>query len=236
MARPRGKTFAEKQRGIPPGVKELVSIWHDDAIHTLLGYVWDAYDYVYANCLHKIPPTENYDDLERSITQELEPAMQDLLDRYLPYYIQHSPRERETRQPPPAMPPEYDIAFVWRGDPRIMWPLEAKVVDTDKDTVRNLDAYISEIHEQFLTCRYAPFSNGAAMLCYLRQGSITLLLDNIAKRLGCTLVDYTRFPHRPHQTSEHTRTVPSGKEGAYPSNFRCHHIIMPLGNHDQPLQ
>lgn len=236
MVRQRSKTIADQRHGKPPGVDALVKIWQEDAIHTLLSYVWDAYDYVYANCLSQIPFTENYEDFERSVTQELERKIQDSLDRYLPYQVQHNPSERESRKPPPAMPPQYDIAFVLRSDPRIMWPLEAKVVRTDKDTTTNLGAYISEIQEQFLTCRYAPFSNGGAMLCYFKFGSVTTLLGNIEKRLGCVLLEYKGFSDRPHRVSEHTREVPLGKEGIYPSHFRCHHIIMSLFSQNQTTE
>lgn len=226
MAHQRRKTILDRRHGKPPSVKDLANIWRDDVIQKLLGYVWEAYDYVYANYLSQIPVDEDYDDLERSITELLEHNIQDNIDRYLSYRVQHESFERETRDVSPAQPPQYDIAFVWNRDPQIKWPLEAKIAKTDG----NIAPYIKDIKEQFLTCRYAPFSNGGAMLCYLKRGSATKLLSNIEKRLGCTLSQYAGFPERPHKTSEHTRTVPTGKD--YPVHFRCHHLIMPFVRHE----
>jgi hypothetical protein len=35
-----------------------------------------------------------------------------------------------TRSAAPAKPPAYDIAFIWHDNPRVAWPIEAKVVPT----------------------------------------------------------------------------------------------------------
>jgi hypothetical protein len=111
-----------------------------------------------------------------------------------------------------------------------MWPLEAKIVKTDDDIDDNLRDYIQTLRERFLMCKYAPFSNGGAMLCYFKAGDITTLLGNIEGRLECSLSQYAGFPDRPHRISEHVRTVPPEKAGTYPAHFRCHHIIMLLSN------
>ncbi len=231
MARQQGRpTMHEKLHRKHPDVDALVKIWRDDMVQQMLTYVWEAYDYVYTNCLSNLSfENEDYEDLERSITEDLEGRLQDCIDRYLPYRVQHEASERESRKPAPASPPQYDIAFVWRANPRIMWPLEAKVVKTDQDnTSSNLGEYVKEVQDNFLTCRYAPFSNGGAMLCYFKSGNVTSLLNNIANRLGCTLSVYPCFHERPHRTSEHMRTVPEDKKGQYPAHFCCHHLIMPL--------
>jgi hypothetical protein len=76
-----------------------------------------------------------------------------------------------------------------------------------------------------LVIRYAPFSSSGAMLGYLLDGAADEALANIAARL---LTDFTQTkpldPGRPHRSSKHDRTVPSGKD--YPSPFRCHHLIL----------
>jgi hypothetical protein len=226
MARKRGKTISEQRYGMPPDADDLVKLWNNDLKHKLLSHVWQAYDQLYAHMLCRLAWTEEYDDLERSITHHLELSIRDTLDKYLPYTVQHGVPEHESRQPPPARPPEYDIAFIWRANPRIMWPLEAKVIRTDDDTNENLGDYIQTIEERYLTCRYAPFSNGGAMICYFRSGNPGLLLQHLERRLACSFADYPPFADRSHKISEHMRSVPHGKP--YPIHFRCHHMVLPL--------
>ena len=99
-----------------------------------------------------------------------------------PFYVQHGPFERETMRPPPAQPPEYDLAFVFRADERIMWPIEAKVLETPGGVAD----YVRDIREEYLKCRYGPFSASGAMLAYL--------LDRYPG--GCA--DINRSPSRLH--------------------------------------
>src|ERR1039457_4224810 len=122
------------------------------------------------------PPHVDDRDLERSITQLLEPRIRDAMTGDEPYYIQHGSFERETMAPPPAQPPAYDLAFVLRADERIMWPLEEKGLETPG----TLAEYEREVREQYLTCRYAPFTASGAMLGYLLSGMATDALARIA--------------------------------------------------------
>jgi hypothetical protein len=101
-----------------------------------------------------------------------------------------------------------------------LWPLEAKVLETP----RALAEYERDVREEYLTCRYAPFSSSGAMLGYLISGSALDALANIAKKLGCVLDTVAEFPSRPHRLSNHRRSVPTGKP--YPSDFRCHHLVL----------
>jgi hypothetical protein len=223
----RGQTIRDRFHGRPPvGAKELARRWNDDLTNKLLTLVWEAYDQLHTDLLSRIPWNEDYDDLERSISRELEQAIQDRMDGFLPVKVQHGPPEHESKSPPPARPPEYDIAFVWIGDARIMWPVEAKVLKTDDATQANIGDYVTTVKQRFLTCYYAPFSNGGAMVGYLKQGEPATVLDNIAIKLGVTLSDYSAFSGRHHKISDHSRKIPLGKD--YPKDFRCHHLILPL--------
>ncbi len=193
----------------------LACDWMSDPAQWLLGFIWAAYD-----CMCSNPPVIDTRDLERSITQLLEPRIHDAMTGDEPFYIQHSSFERETMAPPPAQPPASDLAFVLRADERIMWPLEAKVLETPG----TMAEYERDVREQYLTCRYAPFSGSGAMLGYLLSGKAADALDQIAGKLGCTLDAVKEFPSRPHRFSSHRRIVPKGK--AYPINFECHHLIL----------
>lgn len=197
-----------------PAFVSLACTWMNNPSHYLLGFVWSAYD---AMCASK-PPIDDR-DLERSITSLLEPRINNELTGDEPFYIQHSPFERETMAAQPAQPPAYDLAFVFRTDERIMWPMEAKVLATPKA----LADYIRDIRDQFLNCRYAPFSTSAAMLAYLLSGSSNEALIQIASQLGTTLKTVPEFPARAHRVSNHIRNVPVGK--TYSKEFDCHHLI-----------
>jgi hypothetical protein len=191
--------------------------WAEDAEFALLGYVWAGYDRLAA-----APPVIDTSDLERSITEHLDIMIRDVMSGDEPFYLQHSPFERETMLAPPAQPPAYDLAFVFRADPRVMWPLEAKVLPTPG----TLADYLRDIRDEYLTCRYAPFSPSAAMLGYLLEGSEQDTLANIARQLSVPLKPIDAFKERPCAVSAHDRTVPPGK--LYPSRFACHHIILPF--------
>ena len=198
-----------------PEFLALARSWMQSPAQTLLGFIWLAYEDMRA-----APPRVDGRDLERSITQLLEPRIREAMTGDEPFYVQHGPFERETMKAPPAQPPEYDLAFVFRADGRIMWPLEAKVLETP----RSLAAYVRDIEGEFLTCRYAPFSGSAAMLGYLLAGRPDDVFVAIAARLGCTLRPVPEHPDRPNRVSRHTRTVPHGKR--YPKGFDCFHLVL----------
>ena len=220
----RGETIFERHYHKPPGVDALVRLWTDALVTKLLQTVWTAYDQLHADFLRSISWDEDYDDLERSITQELELAIHRVIDPFLPCTVQHGPFERETRSAPPAQPPQYDIAFVWNGDSRVMWPLEAKVLKSD--AASELHDYINTINTRYLLCTYAPFSNAGAMLGYLKSGTPTRVLQAIEAKLGHVLQQEPTLSARNHKVSNHHRTVPAGR--SYPAAFRCHHLVMVL--------
>ncbi|WP_417260429.1 MULTISPECIES: hypothetical protein [Pseudomonadota] len=189
--------------------------WMQNPTEALLGFIWTAYA-----CMQADKPQIDSRDLERSITQLLEPRVRSSMSGFEPFYIQHGPFERETMMPPPAQPPEYDLAFVLRGNERIMWPIEAKVLKTPNAVA----SYVSDVTNQFLTCRYAPFSNSGAMLGYLLNGDADDAFVTIAQKLACTLDPVPGQVARKNRVSNHSRTVPAGK--AYPAAFSCYHLIL----------
>jgi hypothetical protein len=224
----RGQTIWDKYYGIPPDCDKMMAAWHEGLTDRMLALVWDAYDQLHSEFFPKVDWSEDYDDLERSICLELERAIQTRMNGFMPVCVQHGPYEHESRsrQKSNAQPPQYDIAFVSRSDPRVMWPLEAKVLKSDDDSAVNLGDYAETIIKRFLTCYYAPFSDAGAMLGYLKSGDTETIVKHIADRLGLPLTPLPEFPGRCHCVSDHSRTVPVGK--GYPERFRCHHLIMPL--------
>lgn len=193
----------------------LAQAWMQNPADKLLGLIWSGYDRMRAD-----DPVIDARDLERSITQLLEPRIRASMSGYEPFYVQHAPFERETMMPPPAQPPEYDLAFVLRADERLMWPIEAKVLETPKA----ISAYVEDINKQFLTCRYAPFSSSGAMLGYLLEGNSAQAFAAIAEKLSCLLEPVSEHPVKNNRVSKHVRSVPPGK--TYPVSFACYHLIL----------
>ena len=72
-----------------------------------------------------------------------------------PFILHPEMPELETREPAPARSKAYDFGFVMRGgDYSIIWPVEAKVLRTD----RKLTGYLRDLDDKFLKCKAAPFS------------------------------------------------------------------------------
>lgn len=202
-------------RAIPSNFLDLASGWCRDGSAILLGFVWKAYDQ-----MKRDNPPVDFRDLERSLTQLFEVRIRREMSGDEPFYIQHGPYERETMKRPPAQPPQYDLAFVLNADERIMWPLEAKVLEN----ARAVSEYVSDLKEQFLACRHGPFCSEGAMLGYLLAGTPVEAFTSIEAKMPCTLAQHPEFQSRAHRTSRHRRQVPTGKK--YPADFFCHHLIL----------
>lgn len=193
----------------------LAREWCRDQSAILLGFVWNAYDQMLADT----PPVDS-GDLERSITERLAPRITRAMSGDEPFYAHHEPKERETRKSHRGQPPEYDLAFVLWVDETVMWPLEAKVLETPA----KVSEYIDALRERFLKCKYAPFCSEGAILGYLLSGSPADAFNSIALAVRCVLTDHPAFPLRSHKCSDHVRTVPTGKN--YPPKFHCNHLLL----------
>jgi len=218
----KGATISELRW---PGSGDFVALaeaWRPDASNILLRFVWAGHDRLCREVLCEIDSGRADEDMERDITQLLEPRIGQGMTGFEPFDVQHGSYERETRKPSPAQPPAYDIAFVLRQNPRVMWPLEAKVLRTDGAVA----GYVTDIKNEFLKCRYAPFSSEGGMLAYLLSGNPATAFSNIAQKLRCRLTHHPDFPHRQHKFSDHTRPVPRGRP--YPRRFRCHHLVFDI--------
>jgi len=218
----RRLTIGEARWPDTPEFSTVAARWSRNASSVMLGFVWKGYELLCEEVLYQIDVVLADEQLERSITQILTPKIRDCMTSFEPFDIEQGVYEYATRVSVSAQPPLYDLAFVLKSNPRIMWPMEAKVLRSDGDVGR----YVNEITDNFLTCRYAPFSGEGAMLGYLLAGDPAIVFENIAFKTPCSLKDHPAFFSHPHKTSDHIRTVPIDKH--YPINFRCHHLIMPL--------
>jgi len=207
-----------------PEFTRVAAVFATDAIDNMLRSVWGGYAIFSNKFLSSIDISQADEELERSITQSLEPCIRDCLSGDESYDVLHGPYEFATRSPAPAQPPEYDIAFYLKANMRVMWPLEAKIMRTPA----NVSPYVKDINNEFLTGRYAPFSKSAGMLGYLLSGKVSEVPAKIEKKLETNLNPHEKFhPEYPHHVSIHHRSLsnPSWISG----EFQCHHMIMDIG-------
>lgn len=200
----------------------LAKRWGNEAVEIMMTASWRAYKDLVTSYLGEIDATQADEELERTITQLLEPCIKKHLSGEEPYFVQHGCYEFATRKPAPAQPPQYDIAFVLYENTKVMWPMEAKVLRTE----RNVSRYVRDIEQEFLTGRYAPFVNGGAMLGYLFGGSTIKTLANIERQLGSPLMCFRKFDRNSHRVSFHKRCLKDSKFVS--GTFCCHHLIMNL--------
>ena len=74
-----------------------------------------------------------------------------------------------------------------------MWPIEAKVLRTDGSVAE----YVADLRNEFLTCRYAPFSSEGGMVGYLVSGDPEKALKNIGSSAGCRMKRILRIQRSP---------------------------------------
>lgn len=203
--------------------------WSTDFSTNMLASVWKGVDLL-SEEVFTFDPSQAEDDLERTITEWLEPRIKKFISDLAPYYLQLNTGERETRSPAPAQPPQYDMAFVFWENEEFKWPIEAKVLKSD--TRGAVARYVKCLKEKFLTFGYAPFSSEAAMLGYLFKGDPAVAFKSIANRVPCELTSHPEFPERQHMISAHSREVPENKQETYPAEFRCHHLVMSIKQWD----
>lgn len=234
----RRRTILER---ILPNVPEftcLANNWKPDALSELFDYFWRGCDAI-VNDIIKPACGALQDDisLERSLNSKLAPRVQRSMPIECPFYFQHKPDEFESLDSPSAQPPEPDFAFVSYKNERCMLPIEAKVLPTDGQVSK----YIDEVHNNFLTYKYGPFSNEGAMLGYLLTGKPRTAFANINRKLNysvslskvpqksmCKLSHHPNFKQRNHKISNHVRKrVP---ENNYDNSFCCHHMILEIGH------
>jgi hypothetical protein len=203
---------------------DSLNAWQTDASVIILRRVWAAYDDLGPDILSKVNWSAAEDEVERSLTAYHSLKIQERQTGDEPFILHPEMPEFETREPAPARSKAYDFGFVMRGgDYSIIWPIEAKVLKTD----RKLTGYLSDLDDKFLKCKAAPFSHEGALIGYLLSGSPGVVFDGIAQHVGQLLFSHPSFTARNHRTSTHKREVP--RDRAYPKDFLCHHLVMELG-------
>lgn len=205
---------------VPGDFVTSIQTWREDAIALLMGYVWAGTEKLKETL--PIDLTQDMEHLERGLNQVLAQCIDDAMTDRPPFRIVHHPFEDEGRDPGGGQPKAPDLAFYLRENPRASLPIEAKVLDSDGAVAD----YVKEINENFMECRYAPFSSHGAMLGYLRKGTVDKARQSIQAAIGCTLVLLEALEQWKHHTSKHNRI--SAKCQGCPAEFTCHHMIFLL--------
>lgn len=192
--------------------------WADAATTQVLDWTWRGFDTMRTNFLNRIDFSQQLDQVERDLTSHHFREIQQLWHRETDGYSAFAPQpewpEMATRSPAPAKPPAYDIAFVWYDNPRVAWPIEAKVVPT----AETLAPYLSDT-AKFTEGTAAPYVGEGAQIAYLLSGVAVDFFNTLSKTLSLQVVP--ELVGRSHRISSHARTSAP--------DLRLHHMVMMCG-------
>lgn len=198
-------------------VTKFLKISFQARLFTLL---WQAYDELLIDMRgfdFKLIDTRIEDSISRALVHRIQCRM----NNTEPFLVNTQVEETASRKSERGSCPTYDIACTLKRNARLIYPLEAKVV---RDA-RGVGAYLSEIQNNFLTGRYAPFCTEGGMIGYLIGVAAAPTYNSIGVASGFKLEVYQDCPRRPHWTSKHARP----KSLLLPSlsnEFCCHHLLM----------
>jgi hypothetical protein len=216
------RTYLERRFPTPPLFQTLAQEWCADQSASLLRLAWDAYDRLKKDHFEQLPLSHQDERKEETLNQLLALAMDQCKNRFAPFSIIHEVPEQTARKGGRSQSPHPDIGFCFYDNPRAVWPLEGKVLDND----RNVAAYSAEVNANFLTGRYATFSNEGAMIGYLLSGKPDIAFANIELGISSKLSDHNFIRDRAHKVSDHNRgTQP---HPGSPIVFLCHHLILEI--------
>jgi hypothetical protein len=191
-----------------------------------LDWTWRAFDRLMADFLNHVDTNLRLDQLERDLTRNHFSEIQKLWARETEGESSIEPHheypELETRAPAPAKPPAYDIAFVWRANRRVAFPIEAKIAPTPG----TLASYLGDT-AKFTSGTAAPLIGEGAQIAYLLTGTANDFFTNLSTGLQMALHTVSEFPNRPHRVSSHSRTTAP--------DLRLHHMPMFCGSQKEHI-
>jgi len=199
----------------PPDFATFATTWQNDGITRLLRYVWEGYDEL---CRQKPEALNPLDEV--SVNLHLAIQIEQKKPKNCPFAFVHTPPELATRLTSSRPAPAPDFGFLPLNNPRVMFPLEAKVLKTEWD----LSKYLKALRTSFLQCRYAPYSTDGAMIGYLLSGDDEVTFRKLKSKLRTNLGVHPDFLLRPHRVSHHLRKHKRCKNS--PATFCCHHLLM----------
>lgn len=204
--------------------QDLAKEWCADQSAILLRLVWAAYDRLKRDHLDREPILQEDERKEESLNLLLALAIDGCKDKFAPFSVVHEVPEQTAGKGGRAQSPHPDIGFCFYENPRAVWPLEGKILESEHDVL----AYCAEVMSNFLTGRYATFSNEGAMVGYLLSGDSRDVFMHIRKGINCRLLRHRVVRDRPHRVSRHAREkLP---DPGSPAFFLCHHMILQISS------
>ncbi len=220
----RRAAFREQAWPEDPAFEELALEWAEAASQQILDWVWRGFDALRAGPMTRVDLTKRPEQLERDLTQlhfrEIQLLWAGETDGLSAFSPDREIWEFESRHSAQAEPPAYDLGFVLYKNPRIIWPIEAKVVPEPSA----LTAYLADVHDRFVVGIAAPFVNQAGMIGYLLGGTPHEMFAALESQLSQLLEHPSAFASRDHRTSFHTRgKSPFGRDLP---DLLLHHLVM----------
>lgn len=221
----RRAAFREQAWPEDQDFRVLALEWAESAAERILDWVWRAFDSLRTGSMTAVDLTKPLEQLERDLTDLHFHEIQKLWARetcgFSAFSPDHEIPELESRRSPQAMPPAYDLGFVYSANPRIIWPIEAKVIQ-EPSTLR---LYLADLRNKFVAGIAAPFVGQAGMIGYLLSGAARAVFSNLGSELLQTLKHPSAFGPRDHRTSFHARAKsPFGRDLP---DLLLHHLVMP---------
>jgi len=209
-----------------PEFAAIAELWPEDVVNEMLGLVWDAFDQMKAQHLQGFDFTLPLEQLERSLADlhmdEITLLWKQRGDGFGSFMPKQEAWEFRNRKSAGAMPPSIDICFVLIANRSVRWNVEAKVLEEPSDVNR----YLSDLTEKYLSGKGAPLSDTAALVGYLRRGLADDVFPHLHSRLRRDLKPYAKFAERAHRVTHHKRDIADFDE----TPFTCHHLILGLAS------
>ena len=201
-----------------PDDADLAFNWAAGVTTQVLDWTWRAFDSLQSDFLLRVDWTRSLEQVERDLVQihfgRIQVIFAAETNGFAAFYPSHEHPEFETRFSAQAKPPAYDLAFVATANPRWIWPLEAKVVQSPKAMAE----YMKDVNDKFIAGVAAPFVGEAAMVGYLMNADADSALAEVSVRLNQPLKSVPEFDERTHRTSFHSRSPAPA--------LRLHHMMM----------
>lgn len=215
----RRPTLSELAWPMDDESRQQAQDWVKGVSAQVLEWTWQGFDRLHVGPLATVDINQPLEQLERDLARlhfrEINKLWAQETAGESSITPHHEYPENETRSPAPAKPPAYDIAFVWEN-PRVVWPIEAKVVPAPGV----LANYIGDV-QKFVSGVAAPLTGEGAQIAYLLTGKPNDFFDNLSGKHNYSLLQAPAFPKRPHRVTSHARTPAP--------NLRLHHLAMFCG-------
>lgn len=197
---------------------ESASVWAQSVAIRVLRWTWMAFDRLQEEVLDNVDLRQPLEQLERDLVRGHFIRLQAIYFKetrgFAALIPVHEWPELESRSPPPARPPCYDLGFVYQENQRWSWPIEAKVLRTP----RALSKYLTDVNVKFGEGTAAPIVGEGGMIAYLLSGKHEDLFARLQERLSAPLFVVPGLEDRPHRASMHQRKIAP--------ELRLHHMVM----------